>query len=96
MVTPLAAGQRWSFVSDQLTDGRRFRIVVPATPAHCQPLLAVKPLHPLLVDRMAFAPQQHMQATVAEPPPLLGQGFQPLTQTPRRPVARLFSARSSG
>jgi hypothetical protein len=29
MVTPLAADQRWSldFVSDQLTDGRRFRIL---------------------------------------------------------------------
>src|SRR6202035_1917902 len=29
---------------------------------------------------VALAPQQHMQATVAEPPALLGQGFQPLAQ----------------
>ena len=35
MVTPLAADQRWSldFVSDQLTDGRRFRIL--AVVDHC-------------------------------------------------------------
>ena len=41
------------------------RPLAPAAPAHRQPLLAIKPLDPLLVDRMAFAPQQHMQAAIA-------------------------------
>src|SRR6185437_2546822 len=59
---------------------RPHRPLAAATPAHRQPLLAVEPLHPLPVDRMALPPQQHVQAAVAEPPPLLGQGFQPLAQ----------------
>ena len=44
MVTPLAADQRWSldFVSDQLTDGRRFRIlaVVDDCTRECLALIA--------------------------------------------------------
>src|SRR5580765_6094336 len=44
MVTPLAADQRWSldFVSDQLTDGRRFRIlaVVDDCTRECLALVA--------------------------------------------------------
>src|ERR1700726_3328001 len=44
MVTPLAANQRWSldFVSDQLTDGRRFRIlaVVDDCTRECLALIA--------------------------------------------------------
>jgi hypothetical protein len=56
------------------------RPLAAAAPAHGQPLLAVEALDPLLVDGMAFTPQQHVQATVAEPPSLLGQGFQPLAQ----------------
>ena len=52
-------------------------------------------LDPFPVDGMAFPPQQNVQATVAETPSLLGEGFQPLAQ---RLVARshaLTSARSS-
>jgi len=52
-------------------------------------------LDPFPVDGMAFPPQQNVQATVAEMPSLLGEGFQPLAQ---RLVARshaLTSARSS-
>ena len=45
-------------------------------------------LDPFPVDGMAFPPQQNVQATVAETPSLLGEGFQPLAQTPRRPLAR--------
>src|SRR5262249_47823442 len=58
------------------------------------PLLAVKPLYSLPVDGMAFAPQQHVQPPVTKPPPLLGQGFQPLAQYPViRPHALVAHAR---
>src|SRR5690606_28008803 len=60
-------------------------------PAHHQLLLAVDPLDPLLVDRMALAPEHHVQTSIAEPPTLLGQGLQPIAQDavvrPRRLVA---------
>jgi hypothetical protein len=42
-------------------------------------------MDPFPVDGMAFPPQQNVQATVAEMPSLLGEGFQPLAQ---RLVAR--------
>jgi hypothetical protein len=60
--------------------GRRVPIarLRAAAPAHRQPRLAIEALDPLLVDGMAFTPQQHVQAAIAEPPALLGQGFQPL------------------
>jgi len=47
-------------------------------PAHGQPFLTVEALDPLLIDSVAFPPQQHIEAPIAEPPPLLGQGFEPL------------------
>ena len=59
---------------------RADRPLAPAPPAHRQPLLAVDPLDPLPVDGMALAPEQHVQPPVAEAPPLLGQGLQPLAQ----------------
>src|SRR5215207_7436924 len=55
MVTPLAADQRWSldFVSDQLTDGRRFRIlaVVDDCTRECLALVADTSLSGLRVAR---------------------------------------------
>jgi hypothetical protein len=36
------------------------RPLAAAAPAHRQSLLAIEPLHPLLVDGMAFPPQQYM------------------------------------
>ncbi len=54
--------------------------LAPAAPAHRQPLLAINPLDPLLVHQPALAPQQHVQAPIAEPPPLLRQRPQPLAQ----------------
>src|SRR3979490_1748240 len=56
------------------------RPLASAAPTHRQPLLAVESLHPLLVDSMAFTPQQHVQATIPKPPSLLGEGLQPLAQ----------------
>jgi hypothetical protein len=44
--------------------------------AHRQPFLTIDPLNPLPVDRMALAPQQDVQAAVAEPATLLGEGPQ--------------------
>ena len=43
MVTPLAADQRWSldFVSDQLTDGRRFRIFPDTSVLHTRAPLCI-------------------------------------------------------
>src|SRR5207249_11340991 len=55
MVTPLAPDQRWSldFVSDQLTDGRRFRIlaVVDDCTRECLALVADTSLSGLRVAR---------------------------------------------
>jgi hypothetical protein len=70
---------------------RSDRPFASTAPAYRQSLLAVEALDPLLVDGMIFAPQQHVQTTVAKPPSLLGQGFQPFTQRPivrsRGPIA---------
>ena len=46
--------------------------------ANHQPLLAIQTLNALLVDRMALAPQKHVQPPIAKPPAFLGQRFQPL------------------
>src|SRR3954464_2377805 len=59
---------------------RSQRPLASAAPANRQTLFAVEPLHPLLIDDLAFSPQQHVQAPITEPPPLLRQGFQPLPQ----------------
>ncbi len=55
MLIPLAANDRWSldFVSDQLTDGRRFRVltVVDDCTRECLPLVADTSLSGLRVAR---------------------------------------------
>src|ERR1700722_6767290 len=56
------------------------RPLAPAAAPHRQPLLTVDPLDALPVDRMALAPQQHMQPPIAEAPSLLGQGLQAFAQ----------------
>jgi hypothetical protein len=55
---------------------RADRPLAPTATAHRQPLLAVDPLHPLPIDRMALAAEQHMQPPVAEAPPFLRQRLQ--------------------
>ena len=69
--------------------GRKRRLERPSRPdrplataaaAHHQPLLAVDPLNALLVDRMALAPQPHMQPPIAEAPSVQGQGLQAFAQ----------------
>lgn len=44
---------------------RAHRSLPTAAPAHRQSLLAIDPLNPLPVDRMALAPQQDVQAAIA-------------------------------
>ena len=61
--------QRPALVGDQRQvqrSPRAHRSLPAAAPAHRQPFLAIDPLNPLLVDRMALAPQQDVQAAVAE------------------------------
>src|SRR5215211_4871462 len=53
---------------------------LPATPTHGKSRFAVQPLHPLVVDRVALPLQQHVQTTIAEPPPFPGQLAQALPQ----------------
>ncbi len=48
--------------------------------AHRQPFLTVDPLDLLLVRHLALAPQQCVQAAIAEAPPLLDERLQPLSQ----------------
>jgi len=60
---------------------RAHRSLPAAAPAHRQLLVAIDPLDPFPVDRMALAPQQHVQATIAEPSTFLGQGLQPVAQS---------------
>ena len=54
--------------------------LAPAALANHQPLLAIQTLNALLVDRMALAPQKHVQPPIAKPPALLGQRFQLLAK----------------
>src|SRR5215470_16983223 len=65
--------------------------LAPAASAHQQPLFFVQPVNPLAVDRVALAPQQPPKASIAKPPALLSQRFQPLAQpiviAPSVPVA---------
>ena len=72
--------QRWLAARRLYRPPRADRPLAPAAAAHRQPLFAVDPLNPLLVDRMTLAPQQHMQPSIAEPSSFLGQGLQPLAQ----------------
>src|SRR5580693_1556924 len=73
--------QRWLGTSGTSSGPPRSdRALTSAALTHGQPLLAVEALHSLFIDHLAFSPQQHMQATVAEPPPLLSQCFQPFPQ----------------
>src|SRR5215471_4535537 len=54
-------------------------LAAAASPHH-QPLFFVQPVNPLAVDRVTLAPQQHPKASMAKPPALLSQRFQPLAQ----------------
>src|SRR3712207_4578296 len=55
-------------------------LLLPATAADRQLLLAIEPLHKLVVDLPALAAQQLVQPPVAEPAPLAGKGAKPLAQ----------------
>src|SRR6267154_5134326 len=74
--TPALVGDRGCLYRPPRSHGP----LAPAALANHQPLLAIQTLNALFVDRMALAPQQHMQPPIAEPPPLLGQGLQPLAK----------------
>nr|P17986.1 RecName: Full=Insertion element ISR1 uncharacterized 30.8 kDa protein A [Rhizobium sp.]CAA29833.1 unnamed protein product [Rhizobium sp.] len=75
--------------------GRRVPIArLRRAPAHRQLLVAIDPLDPFPVDRMALAPQQHVQATIAEPSTFLARAFS-RSRRARRPGASPDSARSS-
>ena len=56
------------------------RSLAPAALAHRQPFLAIEPVELLPVQHDAFAPQQKVQAPVAEPPSLRSQFPQPLPE----------------
>jgi hypothetical protein len=51
-----------------------------AFPAYRHLLLAITSLDVLHVDRMPISLKHHMQATIAQPPPLLRTSVQPLPQ----------------
>src|SRR6267154_1864219 len=74
--TPALVGDRGCLYRPPRSHGP----LAPAALANHQPLLAIQTLNALFVGRMALAPQQHMQPPIAEPPPLLGQGLQPLAK----------------
>ena len=56
----------------------------------------IEPEQPLVVDHMSFAPQQHMEPPIAEPPSLMGNRFHPLAQRRTSSVLEAGSASSSG
>jgi hypothetical protein len=58
--------------------------------------LAVNPEQALVIDLIPFPPQQDVQASIAEPSPLMGNGLHPLAQHnvigPKRLVAHRHPA----
>src|SRR5580700_10313285 len=48
--------------------------------ANHQPLFPVEPVNALAVHQIALPAQEHMQAPVTEPPPLMRQGPEPFAQ----------------
>jgi hypothetical protein len=60
--------------------------LLPAAAADGQLLLAVEPLHELVVGLPSLAAQERVQPSVAEPAPLAGKSMQALTKP--RMVAR--------
>src|SRR5690606_24166342 len=69
-----------------------------ATAAHHELFFAVDPEQALVIDLIPFPPQQDVQAPIAEPSPLVGNGFHPIAQHdvigPKRLVAHRHPATS--
>jgi hypothetical protein len=78
---------------------RAWRGIHPPDPRRARrvsrPLFFVQPVNPLAVDRVTLAPQQHPKASIAKPPALLSQRFQPRAADCHRTVGA-GSGRSTG
>src|SRR6185437_5995603 len=71
--------------------------LAPAATADHEPFCLVQPVDPLAVHHVPLAPQQHIEAAVAEPPALVRQVPKSLAQSlVRRPSRAIANARPIG